>query len=137
MFAKRVRPPSPLQGSRLAELLPPTELRRLDRAATIVTLSQPSRVTRQAERGRQFLVVIDGLLEVERRGSRVADLGAGDVAGEISVLTGVPCTADVTAVAGTTVYAMNRRELTSLLSDCPELSKELWRTALHRIPQPA
>ena len=38
MFTKRPRRPSPLQGSRLAELLPPTELRRLDRAATIVTL---------------------------------------------------------------------------------------------------
>lgn len=137
MFTRRVRPPSPLQGSRLAEVLPPSELRHLDRAATIVTLKQPSLVTRQGERGRQFLVVIDGLLEVERGGSRVAELGAGDVAGEISVLTGAACTADVTAVAGTTVYAMNRRELSSLLCDCPELSRELLRTALDRIPQPA
>jgi CRP-like cAMP-binding protein len=137
MVSKRSRVPRPLKDSPLRDRLPEAELRRLDRMATIVTLKSPSRVIRQAEHGRQCLVVIDGLLHVERNGAHVADLGAGEVAGEISVLTGLPCTADVTATAGTTVYAMNPRELKSLLDACPKLALEMLRTAIERLPQPA
>ena len=137
MITKRSRTPGPLYDSTLGDRLPEPELRRLDRMATIVTLKRPSHVIRRSEHGRQCLVVIDGLLRVERDGHHVADLRAGDVAGEISVLTGMPCTADVTADAGTTVYAMNPRELKSLLNDCPVLSRDMLRTALERMPQPA
>ena len=137
MIAKRSRTPRPLRDSPLGGRLPESELHRLDRVATIVTVRASSQVIRQSQHGRQCLVVIDGLLQVERNGRHVADLGAGEIAGEISVLTGLPCTADVTATAGTTVYAMNPRELTSLLDECPVLAREMLRTAIDRIPQPA
>ncbi|MEZ5247490.1 MAG: cyclic nucleotide-binding domain-containing protein [Acidimicrobiales bacterium] len=137
MVTKRTRVPKTLKDSPLGDRLPEAELRRLDRMATIVTLRSPSRVIRHGEHGRQCLVVIDGLLHVERNGAHVADLGAGEVAGEISAITGLPCTADVTAAVGTTVYAMNPRELNSLLDACPSLALEMLRTAIERLPQPA
>ncbi|MEQ8840076.1 MAG: cyclic nucleotide-binding domain-containing protein [Acidimicrobiales bacterium] len=133
-FARKKRSPGPLQGTPLSDTVPADELRRLDQVGTMVTLKETRSVIQQSGLGRQCLVVIDGTMRVERDGAHVADLGAGDLAGEVGILTGRPCNATVVAESGTSVYAMNRRELATLLAACPALNAQVWRTALDRIP---
>ena len=137
MFTKRSRIPLALKDSPLADRVPRAELEQLDRLGTIVTIGERKDVIRQSEQGRQCLVVLDGTLRVDRDGRHLADLGAGEVAGEMALLTGMPCNASVVADPGTTVYAMNRRELSSLLEECPTMRSHVLRTAFGRIPIPA
>jgi CRP-like cAMP-binding protein len=129
----RTRVHNPLHHTSFGDGIPDRELRRLDQLGTIVTLRSDTDVIRQHEAGRQCLVVVDGVLHVDRDGDHVADLGAGEVAGEMALLTGRRCNANVVAESGTAVYAMSRRELATLVDNCPTIATRLWRSTLTRM----
>jgi CRP/FNR family transcriptional regulator, cyclic AMP receptor protein len=61
--------------------------------------AEGQRVIRQGLSGSNLFVIIEGQAIISRDGGEVTRLGPGEIFGEISVLTGVPPTADV--VAGT------------------------------------
>ena len=54
-------------------------------------------ITREGEKGRDFVAIVEGSAVVERKGRRINRLGAGDFFGEIALVTGEPRTATVTA----------------------------------------
>jgi CRP/FNR family cyclic AMP-dependent transcriptional regulator len=61
--------------------------------------AEGQRVIRQGLSGSNLFVIIEGQAIISRDGGEVTRLGPGEIFGEVSVLTGVPPTADV--VAGT------------------------------------
>ena len=50
-----------------------------------VELGENKAVIREGTRGREFFVVVEGVLRVTRTGRKVSDLGAGDFVGEARV----------------------------------------------------
>ena len=127
-FPRRTSAPSPIRSSPLAQTLDPEELASLDRLATSVTIRNVRAVMEQASVGREGLVVVDGELEVERDGHIVATLGPGELVGEAALLTGRPRNATVRASAGSTVYALNRREFASMMRTSPAFAEHVRRT---------
>ena len=71
-----------LKGVPLFAKCSKAELRRIAMLADEVKLGENRTVIREGTRGREFFVVVEGVLRVTRNGRKVSDLGAGDFVGE-------------------------------------------------------
>lgn len=108
------------------------ELLELSRLATPVDVAEGAALTIEGTFGRQALVMVAGSASVLRDGNQIATLHAGDIVGEIALLTGERRTATVVADVDSTVYALSPREFSSLLARCPSLEKKVADLAAHR-----
>jgi CRP/FNR family cyclic AMP-dependent transcriptional regulator len=85
--------------------------------------------------GREFLILLDGEVEVARNGKVIAVRGPGDYIGEIALLEHRPRTATVTARTKVVAEVLNRAEFASLLADAPELSSQILATMARRLAE--
>jgi CRP-like cAMP-binding protein len=76
------------------------------------------------------MIIVDGVAVVRRNGRKIATLGAGDIMGELSILSGLPRTATVVADTDLIVESLNRREFMSLLDDSPRIAKKILLRAI-------
>ncbi len=76
-------------------------------------------VVREGQPGQGLYLVATGRVAVETGGVRLAELGPGDVFGEISLLYERPATADVRATTRTTVLFLARHYFQRLLEAVP------------------
>jgi CRP-like cAMP-binding protein len=72
-------------------------------------------LTKQGDRGREFLVILEGAAEVEQDGKRINTLGEGDFFGEIALVTKLPRTATVTATQPMRALVITDRDFRTLL----------------------
>lgn len=85
-----------------------------------------------------FYFIIDGQVEIyleENDHTHLANLGAGEYFGEMSVLTGESASASVITTERTTVLKMPRHIFLQLIKICPELNNELMQRLLVRLKQ--
>jgi len=82
-------------------------------------------LTREGEEGREFIVLLDGEVEVTRGGQVIATLGPGSHFGEIALIAHGPRTATVTATTPVTVEAIGRSGFALALAEVPGLSDDL------------
>ena len=76
----------------------------------------------QGGKGDELMVVLDGKAEVTRDGKHLADLGAGDFFGEISLLDGGPRTATVTATSPMRTLVIRRDAFGDIRESTPGLN---------------
>jgi CRP-like cAMP-binding protein len=78
-----------------------------------------------------LFIVGNGVLSVTRRASggetELLRFGPGDTFGEIGLLTGASCSANITALAPSTVYELAKTDLAPILEARPEIAQELSR----------
>ena len=77
----------------------------------------------------------DGLASVRRGSRRVATLGPGDFLGEMSLITGTPRSATVTAETDMVLEILNRREFSSLLDENPTVARKVMVSAVKRLQE--
>ncbi|MFT4596666.1 MAG: CRP/FNR family cyclic AMP-dependent transcriptional regulator [Paracrocinitomix sp.] len=132
----RNRAPLALRQSPLGHALPRRELNRLDQLGTTVEIFEGEQIIRSASPGRECFVVVDGQFKVV--GSDfTGTITAGEVAGELALLTGRPRNASVASTASSVVYALHPREFATLLSEAPVFRSKVLRTASHRLSDSA
>lgn len=131
MFIHRHTIHPALRASELGADVPLSELETLDRLATPITVTAGEQIMQADDFGRECFVVIDGTFEV-RRGDQTFEVGAGDVIGELSLLTLKPRTASVTALVDSSVYVLNRAEFSALLETCPNIARHILEGAVRR-----
>jgi len=68
-----------------------------------------------------------------RDGEKIATIKAGELIGEIALLTGERRTATVVADTDASVYALSPREFASLMARCPRLEKRVASAAVRRL----
>ena len=73
----------------------------------------------------ELFVIVDGTAEVFEGGTKIAELGSGDVVGEIGVLKTHKRTATVIATSPIKALVMYGPELTALHETMPEVFSEL------------
>ena len=83
-------------------------------------------------RGREFFVIVEGEVEVRRKGRKVATLGPGDFVGEMALLSKIPRTATVTAVTVVDVLVITDRAFLDLLNRMPDLWLKIARALAER-----
>lgn len=108
------------------------ELRMIDRTSTTVEIDEGQVLTIEGAIGREVILLLDGTAAVSREGQPVASVGAGEVIGEMAVLTGQPRNATVMATSPVTVAVFTRQEFMTLLDLCPRLNQEFRMLAEER-----
>jgi CRP/FNR family transcriptional regulator, cyclic AMP receptor protein len=88
---------------------------------------------REGERGREFFVIVEGSARVTRKGRKINDLGAGDWAGEIALITDTPRTATVVATSPGRLLVVTDRAFRSVLEEVPSISIKLMKTLGERL----
>jgi CRP-like cAMP-binding protein len=122
-----------LRGLPLFELCSKRDLRRIAALAEERTIESGTELIREGEPGTVFFVVVDGEVDVRRRGRRVARLGASSFVGEIALLSRSPRTATVVAATPLRVLAISGRDFVELLDTLPELWLKVARTLADRV----
>jgi CRP-like cAMP-binding protein len=117
----------------LFEGLSKQQLSQVSSLMTPLDLKAGKVLARQGEVGREFLILLEGHVEVARDGKIIAVRGPGDFIGEIALLDNRPRTATVTARTDVVVEVLNRGEFASLLAEAPELSAQVMATMARRL----
>ena len=103
-----------LKGDRLLEL---------GQLSDQVELPAGRVLMRQGDRGAEMFVFVSGAGRVDRDGREIDQLGPGDVAGEISLVSEGPRTATVTLTEPSTLFVVGHGAFHVLMDDSPEIRK--------------
>lgn len=122
-----------IRGLPLFELCSKRDLRRIAALADEREVEAGTELIREGEPGTEFYVVVEGEVEVRRRGRRVARLGNGSFVGEIALLSRSPRTATVVAVRPLRVLAISGKDFVQLLDHLPDLWLKVARTLADRV----
>jgi CRP/FNR family transcriptional regulator, cyclic AMP receptor protein len=90
-------------------------------------------LTREGQPGHEFIVVLEGEVEVSRNGKVVTTGGPGTYVGEIALLDHRPRTATVVATTAVQIEVIGQREFAGLIADVPEISQKLLSTMAKRL----
>jgi CRP/FNR family transcriptional regulator, cyclic AMP receptor protein len=109
------------------------ELSAIAAEADELTLPEGKDLTRQGERGREFMVIVEGSARVTKNGRKINELKAGDFLGEIALLSDVPRTATVTTTAETTVLVLTDRAFKRVADKIPSVHRSLLAALSERL----
>jgi CRP/FNR family cyclic AMP-dependent transcriptional regulator len=87
----------------------------------------------QGEVGVAFYLILDGKVEVRRKGRVMAKLGSGNFFGEMSLLDSSPRSSDVVAVAPTTCLLLSSWSFQAYVESHNEIAMNLLKTLIHRL----
>jgi CRP/FNR family transcriptional regulator, cyclic AMP receptor protein len=89
-------------------------------------------IVKEGERGREFFVIVEGSTRVTRKGRKVADLGAGDIVGEMALVSDLPRNSTVTAATDLRLLVVIDRDFRRLLRDVPSIALSVLDTMARR-----
>lgn len=111
------------------------QLRRISSISTRLREPAGAVLTREGQEGCEFVVVLEGEIEVRRGDRVVATQGAGSFVGEISLLARRPRTATVVASTPVVIEVIGRSDFKALLDEAPDLATELMQTVAERLAE--
>jgi CRP-like cAMP-binding protein len=109
------------------------ELDRIASLADELDLADGATLIREGERGREFLVIVNGTVSVTKRGKKVRELGAGDFIGEIALISDVPRTATVTATSPVRLLVVTDRAFRGLIEEMPSIATKVLQSLGERL----
>jgi CRP/FNR family transcriptional regulator, cyclic AMP receptor protein len=112
------------------------QLKELAAASHELVLEGGATVIEEGADGDEFFIVADGAVAVTRGGSTLAELGAGDHFGEMSLIDDGPRTATVTTEGHSTLLAIDRETFRALLYASPDTAIALLTHLAHRLREP-
>lgn len=93
------------------------ELKGLAKFAFGRSYPEGTSVVKQGEKGIGFYLIVDGLVDVRRKGRRLATLGPGNFFGEMALFADQARTADVVATEPTRCLVLSRHEFWGFAED--------------------
>lgn len=111
------------------------EVKAVGKLMTPIRVKAGRDIMVEGQSGREFVIITSGTATVRRSGRVLAQVGAGDFLGELSVIAGVPRTATVTADSELELMVLNRREFSALLDENPKIARKVLVGAVKRIHQ--
>jgi tetratricopeptide (TPR) repeat protein len=115
-----------IPSSPLFEVLSPEEKAAVVREMVLVEHDEGDIIITEGEEGSSLYVVVSGEVKVFTRGPRgesvaLAALGEGDFFGEVSVLSGKPRTATITAAKRSELLRLDRDKLDAIIARHPRV----------------
>ena len=111
------------------------QLREVSSLATRLDEPAGTQLTKEGRVGNEFIIVLEGEIEVRKGDEVVATRGPGSYVGEIALLDNRPRTATVVAKTPVVIEVIGRREFRTLLADAPELQAEIMSTMAQRLAE--
>ena len=109
------------------------ELAAIAAQADELVVPEGKTLTKQGDRGREFMVIVDGSAEVRKNGRRVNLLGSGDFLGEIALISGGPRTATVTTTSEVDILVLTDRAFRQLTKQMPSIHKSVVQALSERL----
>ncbi|MBK8014737.1 MAG: 2-oxoglutarate dehydrogenase E1 component [Deltaproteobacteria bacterium] len=122
-----------LRRINLFEGAPDAELREVAAIAEPVSKSPGDVIVREGDMGRDLFIVVRGHVMVRRASRVVAELGAGDVVGEMAVLDHQPRSADAVARSPVELLRIHGDDLLPLMERRPALARGVIRVLTRRL----
>jgi len=89
---------------------------------------------KEGDVGKEFVVVVDGTVEVRRNGRTVPLKGDANFFGETALLTGTPRNATVTTTSPVRALVITARSFGRLLTDSPGIQRKILTSLAARLP---
>ncbi len=109
------------------------ELREIASLTSEMTFKKGEVLTREGNTGDECFIIVEGTVRVSIGGAVLAELGSGQVVGEMSLLDNGPRTATITAGTDVTVLVLNPLEFATMLDGLPGVAKKLLRSLAQRL----
>ena len=122
-----------LKRAPLFEGLSKKELVALARVTEDLEIPAGDVLCKEGETGQEFFVIVDGKIEITRKGRRLAARGGGDFVGEIALLEDVPRTATVKAKTALRVFVLTRKDFRHLIDENPSVERKVMRALARRV----
>lgn len=97
------------------------DIEEVGRLADEVDVKAGHVLMREGDPGREFFVIIDGSVRIDRGGATIRTMGSGEFFGDIALVTERPRTATVTAVTDSRLLVLGHREFHSLMDEFPSI----------------
>jgi CRP-like cAMP-binding protein len=91
----------------------------------VATVPPGTTLIREGEDGDAFYIVLDGKVDVRRKGVSVAQLGPGEYFGELALLDPAPRDADVVAATDVTFGRLSRGRLRLAIEAVPGVAEAM------------
>ena len=122
-----------LRNAPLFHDLSKKELEELAKLADDLEVEPGKVLTREGDTGREFFVLMDGEVEIERGGRSLGTRPAPDFIGEIAILEDVPRTATVTAKTPLRFFVLTSQSFRSVVDQFPDVERKVLRTLARRL----
>jgi len=122
-----------LRRAPLFEGLSKRELRELARATEDLKIEAGTVLCREGSLGREFFVIVDGVVEVTKDGRRLATRKAGEFFGEIALITTTKRTATVTAKTPIRCFILTRGDFRRVLDENPTVERKVMQALGERL----
>jgi CRP/FNR family cyclic AMP-dependent transcriptional regulator len=124
-----------LDGVPLFDGLSKKELTHLARLSEDLEVEPGKVLCKEGEIGKEFFVIVDGKVTVNRKGRRVATRGSGEFVGEIALLEDLPRTATVTAETPVRLFVLTRKDFRHLVDVNPGVERKVMRALARRLAE--
>jgi len=110
-----------LKGTPLLAGLNQHDLQEVGRLADEVDAKAGKVLMREGDPGREFFVIIDGTVSIDRGGRHLRTMGPGDFLGDIALVVERPRTATATVETDSRLLVLGHREFHSLMDQFPSI----------------
>ena len=125
-----------IDQSHLFKSLDPSGRESVLACGYVTTLPDGAVLIREGDAGDSMFLVMNGRVRVETQSAsgrvHLAELGRGACVGEVSVLSGQPRTATVTAVGDVDAVAFAKHRIERVLAEYPKVREVLEKLVHHR-----
>ena len=115
------------------EHIPSTEKKFLAQHLTLISIEADTVICEEGDIGDFFYLIVTGEAEVTRHGQLLTTLKEGDIFGEMSLLTGEPRSATVSASTPMELYKLDKDNFSHTLRSSPHLAWSLSRNLARRL----
>jgi CRP/FNR family transcriptional regulator, cyclic AMP receptor protein len=113
------------------------ELSEIYTLADELSLPQGTTLISEGKQGHEFFLLVDGEVDVRRKGRKVKSLANGSFFGEMALVSSRPRNATVTAASPVRVLVVHEQAFRRLLRDSPGIQLKVMQTLADRAAENA
>lgn len=110
-----------------------TERRAVERHARKIDVTAGELILDEGSVGQACYVIASGKVAVLRHNRKIAELGPGEIVGEVALLDRLPRTASVKALVDSTLYEITKTDFDTALESSPAIARKLLTTLAARL----
>jgi len=119
----------------LFEGLTKREVSEIAKLADELDVAEGTTLATQGEVARQVVVVLSGSAVVRRAGRKVAEVGPGDIVGEIGLVTHRPRNATVVTATPATILVLDGQAFDKVMQELPSVARKVLQTVADRLAE--
>jgi CRP-like cAMP-binding protein len=101
------------------------ELRLIASLADELDFDEGKVLIQEGRPGREFFVLVEGRVDVSRKGTSIDTMQSGDFFGEVALVSDAPRNATITALTRIVTLVITERDFRRLLAESPEIQRKV------------